>query len=159
MLELMLNQFKNVVIPKAVYNETVTEGKKLKKLDAFLIEKKVNKKRIKIKKVNNDQEKEILMENFNLHEGEAEAIRIYKENEEDLLGTDDWRAIEVCKILDINYFTTLSFTIWCKTKNLISREKILYKLNKLQEIGWYKEDLIKDFKQTIKNKRGLKNNG
>jgi hypothetical protein len=32
-------------------------------------------------------------------------------------------------------------------------------LNKLEKIGWYKEDLIKGFIQKVKNKEGLKNNG
>jgi predicted nucleic acid-binding protein len=56
------------------------------------------------------------MQNFNLHEGEAETIRLYLEDEGNLLGTDDWRALEVCKILDINYFQLYHLLFGVKLK-------------------------------------------
>jgi len=39
LLDLMIEAFKNVLIPQAVFIEAVEQGKKLKKMDAFLIEK------------------------------------------------------------------------------------------------------------------------
>jgi hypothetical protein len=151
LLDLMLEAFGDVLIPQAVYIEAVEQGKKLKKIDSFLIEKNVNDGKISIEKVKNLNEKEKLINNFNLHEGESEAIILYLEKKADLLGTDDYRTLKACKILKIKYFTTPLFISRCYSNKKLPKQIILLKLDKLLELGWYKEELIREFKNKIKN--------
>lgn len=149
MLDLLIEAFDNVIIPQAVYSEAVTLGKILKKMDAFLIEKQVKEKKINLKQIKDKAEKENLIKNFNLHDGEAEAIVLYIEEKADLLGTDDYKTLKVCKILEIKYFTTLLFIIRCFSNKKLSKESTLLKFENLKEIGWYKENIIIDFMNKI----------
>ena len=116
-IDLLVEVFGQVIIPPFVYLESVEHGKKLKKMDAFLIEKRINEGKIVKEKIKDISEKSKFMNDFNLHEGESESIILYFEKKADLLGTDDYRTIKVCKILNINYFTTLSFIHYCFSQN------------------------------------------
>ncbi len=149
MLDLLIEAFDNVIIPQAVYSESVTLGKILKKMDAFLIEKQVKDKKINLKQIKDIAEKENLIKNFNIHDGEAEAIVLYIEEKADLLGTDDYKTLKVCKILEIKYFTTLLFIIRCFSNNKLSKDSTFLKFENLKEIGWYKENIIIDYMNKI----------
>jgi len=153
-LDILIKNYGEILIPQAVYIESVEQGKKLKKTDAFLIEKRINDGKIIVKKIKDLSEKLKFMSDFNLHEGEAEALILYLEIKADLLGTDDFRTIKICKILNIDYFTTLSFIYLCFTINELSKSNALNKIDKLLNIGWYKEDLILYYKNIIKKKEG-----
>ena len=153
-LDILIKSYGEILIPQAVYIESVEQGKKLKKTDAFLIEKRINDGKIIVKKIKDLSEKLKFMSDFNLHEGEAEALILYLEIKADLFGTDDFRTIKICKILNIEYFTTLSFIYLCFTSNELSKSNALNKIDKLLNIGWYKEDLILYYKNIIKNKEG-----
>ncbi len=151
MLDLLIEAFGSVMIPQAVYIESVEKGKKFKKMDAFLIDKKINDGKIIVENIKNLTEKEKLMKDFNIHEGESEAIILYLERKAELLGTDDYRTLKVCKILDIKYFTTPLFIIRSYSKKKLSKNISLLKFKKLQEFGWYKEEPILEFKNRIEN--------
>ena len=148
-IDLLIEIFGRIIIPNSVYIESVELGKESKKMDAFLIEKRIEEGKVVKDNIKNISEKSKLIKDFNLHEGESEAIILYLEKSADLLGTDDYRTIKVCKILNIAYFTTLSFIHLCYKKSFLSKEKTLLKYDKLNVIGWYKEELISYFKNKI----------
>lgn len=148
-LDLLIKLFDNIIIPIAVFKETVEKGKDKKKMDAFLIEKYIKEEKINVKKIENISEKTKLMEDFNIHEGEAEAILLYLMEKANLLGTDDFQSIKVCKIFNIRYFSTLGFLQICYSRNILAKNSILLKYNKLNEIGWYNDELINYFKNKI----------
>ena len=150
-LDILIEAYGVILIPEAVYIESVQAGKKLKKMDAFLIEKRINDKKIVIKKIKESSQKSSFINDFNIHEGEAEALLLYLGEKADLLGTDDYKTIKICKILNINYFTTLSFLFFCYTNNMITKEKAIVKYEKLKVIGWYKDHLIASFIKKIQN--------
>jgi len=151
MLDLLIEAFKEIIIPQAVYIESVKQGKLFKKMDAFLIEERIKKKKIIVGDIENLSEKDRLIKDFGIHEGEAEAILIYLEKSANLLGTDDYKTIKVCKILDIKYFTTPIFIMRSFLNKIISKEIALLKFEQLLEFGWYNEAIIIDFKNNIKN--------
>ena len=151
-LNLLITLFDNIIIPIAVFKETVEKGKDKKKMDAFLIEKYIKEEKIIVKKIKKSSEKTKLMEDFNIYEGEAEAILLYMMEKANLLGTDDFQSIKVCKIFNIRYFSTLSFLQICYSRNKLTKNSVLSKYNKLNEIGWYNDELINYFKNKIKNK-------
>jgi len=154
MLDLLIDAFEEILIPKAVFMESVDQGKKLKKMDAFLIEKKINEGKIIIENIKNLAEKEKFMNDFNLHEGEAEALILYSERKAELFGTDDYRTLKVCKILDIKYFTTPLFIIRCYVIEKLSKKMAMLKFEKLEEFGWYNEENIIEFKNQINKLEG-----
>ncbi|MHA1131070.1 MAG: hypothetical protein ACTSRC_21860 [Candidatus Helarchaeota archaeon] len=105
--------------------------------------------KISVKKITDLVRKNAIMKDFNLHDGEAEAIVLFFEINADLLGTDDYRTIKTCKILKIDYFTTPSFIYLCFRDNKLTKESARLKLEKLGVIGWYKKDLIAYFKEKM----------
>ncbi|MHA1657663.1 MAG: hypothetical protein ACTSUT_00895 [Promethearchaeota archaeon] len=151
MLDLLIEAFETIVIPQSVYIESVESGKKSKKLDAFLIEKRILDGAIIVENVKDITSKDSLLKDFNIHEGESEAIILYLEKKAELLGTDDYRTLKVCKILKIRYFTTPLFITRCFYTKKLSKKLSLLKFQKLLEFGWYKEDIILDFKKKINN--------
>lgn len=154
MLDLLIDAFEEILIPKAVFIESVDQGKKLKKMDAFLIEKKINEGKIIIENIKNIAEKEKFMNDFNLHEGEAEALILYSERNAELFGTDDYRTLKVCKILDIKYFTTPLFINRCYVIEKLSKKMAMLKFEKLEEFGWYNEENMIEFKNQINKLEG-----
>ena len=116
LLDLLIEVFEKIVIPESVFVESVDQGKESKKMDAFFIEKRIIDQKIIVEKIKELTEKENLMKNFNLHDGESEAIVLYSEKKADLLGTDDYKTLKVCKILNITYFTTPLFIFLCYSK-------------------------------------------
>ncbi len=148
-LPLLIEVFKEIVIPYAVFIESVETGKKLKKWDALIIEKMINERKIVVKNINDKSEKQKMIRDFNIHEGEAEAIILYLECKAQLLGTDDYQTIKVCKIFDIHYFTTPIFILRSYENQLLSKDITLGKFDKLLKIGWYKQELILQFKNKI----------
>jgi predicted nucleic acid-binding protein len=149
LIDLLIKAFKEIYLPQAVFNESVKKGKMLKKMDAFMIEERIQDKGIKIKNIRNHDKKKGFMDDFNIHEGEAEAIILFFEEKADLLATDDYRTLKTCKVLNIKYFTTPLFIIRSFLRSEISKEKTHLKFEKLQELGWYKNENIIEFKNKL----------
>lgn len=154
MMDLMANLFNKIEIPQAVFNESVRAGKRFKKIDAVMIEQYIKKQKVKVEIIEDQRRAEKIMHDFNIHNGEAEAIILYQEKDADLLATDDYRALKTCKVLNIKYFTTPLFIQRCYLEKEISKNKALQKFNKLQKLGWYKERIIKYFKKEIEKHGG-----
>ncbi|MGQ4875896.1 MAG: hypothetical protein ACP6IY_17665 [Promethearchaeia archaeon] len=153
LLDFLIELFNEIIIPYAVFFEAVKQGKRFKKIDALLIEKRIDDKEIIVEKIKNLSEKEKLMKDFNIHEGEAEAIILYLEKNADLIGTDDYRTLKTCKILKIKYFTSILFIFHCFKNKKLSKERALLKMDKLYDFGWYKKEIIIHFKNKIENSR------
>ena len=79
MIDLLVEAFENILIPQAVYIESVEQGRKLRKMDAFLIEKRIKDGKIIVEDNKDIKENKIIIKNFNMHEGESEALVLYSE--------------------------------------------------------------------------------
>jgi len=77
LVDLLIESFETVLIPSAVYNESVKKGKELKKLDAFSIDKKIKDGKIIVEEIEDLNERDNIIKNFNVHKGESEAIILY----------------------------------------------------------------------------------
>ncbi|NMC05826.1 MAG: hypothetical protein GYA24_11470 [Candidatus Lokiarchaeota archaeon] len=150
-LDTMLVTFGSIIIPEGVRVEVVDRGKEGKKMDALLVEKRINDGKILVKRFSKDDEKNKLMNDFNIHSGEAEAILLYLEEKADLLGTDDYQTLKTCKILNIHYFTTPLFLLQGHINQNIEKAFALRKLERLSKLGWYKDEIIGYFTNAIKN--------
>jgi len=132
-LDLLKYFFNEIIVPEAVYNECVTEGKD--KEDAKKIEKS---EWIRIMTIRDKNLKRALT--MVLDEGEAEAITLALEKSADLILLDDYEAREVARIYGLNITGIVGILIKAKNKGKILSLKDV--LEKLKETGfWLSEDL------------------
>lgn len=118
-LEVLDKLFKNVYVPKAVFDEVTKSNKAYSnKLKNYLKDKIVLVKDMKISKVG-------------LGVGELEAITLYKELNANLLLIDDKRAKKFAKLNEVNTIGSIGVLILAKEENLIKDLKS--ELLKLQE--------------------------
>lgn len=147
-LENSCDYFNEVVIPEAVFNETVVEGKKSSHLDAAIIEQMIKLKKIKVKSIKNKNKiKEYLK--YGLHYGEAEAIELYFQEDADILASDDDVIRKNRALLNINLIGTPAVLIILLRKKGITKRKAIDACEILESIGWFHEDLILELKNQI----------
>jgi predicted nucleic acid-binding protein len=149
LIDFLLAIYSQIYIPEKVYVESVINGKFTKRLDAVMLEKYVENQKIKVQKVKKILEIKKMMIDFNIHEGEAEAIALYFQINADLLGTDDYRTLKTCKILKIHYFTTPMFIMHSVSSHKLIKAIALEKIQQLGKIGWYKNDILDFFHNEI----------
>lgn len=125
-----------VILPRDVRDECAGRDS----LDARLIARAVEEKRIEVKAVDR-RAIQRLMEDFGLGPGEAAAIALAV-SKEALVATDDRRAIQACKVLKIPFTTAISVLTRMREKGLLSREDGFEKLNRLERDGRYKKEII-----------------
>ncbi len=90
------------------------------------------------------------MDDFNIDEGEAEAIILALQKKGALVATDDRNAIRACKLMKINFTTAIAILLRTFEKNLINYNDAIFKLNKLVLIGRYKKFIVQDAYKRLK---------
>ncbi|HIH10507.1 MAG TPA: hypothetical protein HA254_07630 [Candidatus Diapherotrites archaeon] len=144
LLNYLCSRFK-VEIPQAVFDETVTEGKKLQKVDALLIEGALEEGKLEVKAITAAKAKETrFIEKLGLGEGEKEAIILYLQRKAALLLVDDCHGIKAAKLLGINWATVPAIIVGFARDGAISRQEAMECLRIAQEKGRYRVDFILD---------------
>ena len=139
-----------VVIPQEVEEEATAK----KTFDGLLIGKRIEEGKIEIVLAQRDIA-ELLMRDFNIGLGEAEAVAIAKEKGT-LLATDDKNAIKACKVLKISIATAIDFVLRSSEKRLISKEAALAKIGLLALHGRYSRKIISDAEQEVSGGKNAK---
>lgn len=130
----MLHDFyKQILIPQAVYDECVTEGKAYE--DANLIAKA---DWLKVKKLK-DRDLVILL-NADLDRGESEAIALALQQQSDLLLLDDAEGREKAHLYGLKYTGTIGILLRAKLTNKLP--SLRDTLNKLQETGFWLDNRL-----------------
>ena len=146
LLELFISDFKGrVAIPKKVQAEVCVEGRE----DKPVIEQLIKEKKIEVLSIKSPKQKSKLMKDFNIDEGEAEALILALQTEAKLIASDDRNAIRASKLLKIDFVTAIGFLIRSYEKELIDRGVAQTKLKKLQAVGRYSIDIIENAKRKI----------
>lgn len=145
LLDKLLNRVKAITISTKVEQES-TEGKDT--FDAMIIKKRIGEGRILVKRIKNSDFYNRLRNDFNLGEGEAEAIALAKE--EDVLLTDDRKAINTCRIFNIEFATALNILVELFHQKELSKDESKAILRKLAEYGRYSDELIEKTKGELK---------
>lgn len=152
LLETFLEKNK-LLIPAGVYEESVIRGKERGDIDAYLIEKLVDKKRIIIKRVN-EKTKSRVKKLFRITKGENETICLAKKG--DLILTDDRKCINVCKTLKLKFTISADVVVTLYKKGRISKDKKDSAFDKLEEISRLKKELIDKRREECEKKvRGI----
>lgn len=129
----------NIMFPESVKKETTA---KKDSFDSKLILTLIGQNKIKIMKVNMP-EANTLMQDFNIDEGEAEAILLAKE-EQCVICTDDDPSIKACKILGLKFATAIHFLMQLYEQGLLNKPIAIEKLRLLEKFGRYSYEIIKD---------------
>lgn len=141
----------NAVIPKAVEKESSEK----KTFDSLLISKRIMEGKIRVVGAPEEMASK-LMQDFNLNQGEAEAVALAIDNKEVLLATDDKNAIKACKLLNVSFTTAIDFIIRASEKSLLKRENALAKLVELARYGRYSKEIIKNSESKISGGKNAK---
>lgn len=145
LLDIFLEKFNGeVVISQCVKNECLTK----QTLDAQLIKKRITEKKLILRNVRDKNRCKQLMNDFNMNLGETETIVLGQEFGA-LIATDDWNALQACKLLRLPYTSVLSILVRLKEKKVIDEKTALSKLEMLSEYGRYGESILKDIKSKL----------
>ena len=132
------NLSEKICIPNAVYVEA-TKGKQTE--DAKLIEEYIKKNNIIIQPVNDTKKVEKLYLDFSIGKGEAEAICLCLE-ERGVLITDDRKAIQLCKLFEIEFTTALNILVALYKKQKIKQDEAKAMIGQLAIHGRYSQTLL-----------------
>jgi len=147
-VDIIVKSFR-VFVPKIVFEESTVKGKETGRWDALKIEKLVDENLIKVKtpSKNNIQKIE---KKFNLHKGELHAIALTLDMKAGFLLTDDLKAMNACKILNIKFVNAISLLLSLYEKGKLTQKAANECFTKLEEFGWYSPSLINEFRKKLK---------
>ncbi len=131
-LDLVINLYNKLIIPKEVYNEVVVEGKRFNNKEVILIEELINKKLIEIKE-SGKLKKEI----SSIHIGEAKAINLCLKTKNKEILIDDKEAYELCKLFNLKPIRTTAFLLICVKEKLITKKEFKELLVLLSKEGYF----------------------
>ncbi|MBI4653863.1 MAG: hypothetical protein HY752_02565 [Nitrospirae bacterium] len=147
LLELFIFNFQQkVLVPESVASEV----RQVEYEDSPIIRKLFEDKKITALKVKNKKQSDKLMLDFNIDQGEAEAISLAIQENIRFIATDDRNAIRACKMLKIEFITAIAVLIRAFEKQLIDKNEALLKLQRLGYIGRYGKAIIADAERQIK---------
>jgi predicted nucleic acid-binding protein len=139
-IEFLIDLVGSINIPKAVFEEVITEGKKKNYSEAFIIENYIKKEKINVLNVGQ----------FDagvyppLGKGELEAIELAKQ-EKDLLIIDDQKCRQLATILQIDYQTTLSTMFDLLLTKKIDISEYRANIKKFARNSWISADIVQEY--------------
>ena len=137
---------RGIVIPVAVRNETLQQGKE----ETPFIEKLLKQCAITTEHVSDEAAIQKLMNDFSIDRGETEVILLAHYSGTAIVATDDRNAIRACRMLGIGYITALSIVISLCEHGMLSQPDALLKLEELQRIGRYSKRIMEEAVATVK---------
>jgi predicted nucleic acid-binding protein len=147
LLDLFLDEIgMEVAISRAVAEECCGGEKTL---DALMIRRAIDESRIVIRSVKDKKLMLKLREDFNMGRGESEAIALVLQERAKLIGIDDKRGINACKLTGISFTTAVALLLRSWQKGLIDRSDALARLSSLARHGRYKTVIIEDARRRL----------
>jgi predicted nucleic acid-binding protein len=147
LLDLFLKEIgMEVAIPRAVEEECCSAKKTF---DSLMIQKAVEESRITVRSVRNRKLVLKLEQDFNMGRGESEAIALALQERAQLVGVDDKRGINACKLTGIPFTTAIAILLRSRQKGLIDGNDALARLSSLARHGRYKSSILEDAKRRL----------
>jgi predicted nucleic acid-binding protein len=147
LLDLFLDEIgMEVAIPRAVAEECCGREKTL---DALMIRRAIDESRIVIRSVRDRKLTLKLREDFSMGRGESEAITLALQERARLIGIDDKRGINACKLTGIPFTTAVALLLRSRQKGLIERSDALARLSSLARYGRYKTSIVEDARRRL----------
>jgi predicted nucleic acid-binding protein len=121
-------------------------------LDALMIQKALEESRIQVVVVKNHKLIAKLQVDFNMGQGEAEAITLAVKEKAQLLGIDDKNGINASKLLGIPFTTAVGILVRSCERGLLNHGDALAKLKALAEYGRYKRAIVEDARRRMEQR-------
>ena len=140
LLDHALVYFSGIAIPSEVDAE-IAEGLRGGHEDALLIRERIRQGKIRV--VAATLESTLRLQNeYGLGVGEAASIAAYLRLNADLFGVDDGKAIRVCRLLGVRFFTALSLSIHLSKTIPFPKGDAIACVGELEKHGRYTKDEI-----------------
>lgn len=133
-LNLLKILFKEIIIPKQVYEEVVLRGKEERFLDALKVESVIKEGWIKIKEIDINEEVNQLDKEIDI--GEISLISLAKKLKPSLILIDDASARAIAESLGFNVKGTLYVLLKAYKKGIIKKKETKELINKLIILGF-----------------------
>jgi predicted nucleic acid-binding protein len=139
-IEYFFNLVGNINIPKAVFEEVVTEGKMNNYSEAYTIERFIKEEKIKVMNL------EPFDEAFYppLSRGELEALELAKQSNDTLI-IDEKKGRNLAQILQIEHQTTLTTVFELLIAKIIDIFEYKSNLKRHAENSWISADVIQEY--------------
>ena len=136
-LALLQTTINQVLIPKAVFQEVVVEGKRLGEKDAYRVEKAIDQSWLKVKEVKN-----MFSLKVSLHLGEIEVISLAKEKGIKTVLMDDAKGRSVAELAGLKPVGTLWIILQAVKNRIIDFDEFLSTLEDIIHAGFYLKDAV-----------------
>ncbi|HLC85734.1 MAG TPA: hypothetical protein VJG30_00385 [Candidatus Nanoarchaeia archaeon] len=134
---------------KIVLTEWIVKELTAKKTnDAVLIEERIKNEKLKVEKIKSTLTNG-LIKDFNIGKGEAEILAFVLENKLPVI-TDDKKAINICRIFNLEFTTAISIVVSLYNKKIINQELFSVYLKKLEKYGRYNDEIINKAREDTK---------
>lgn len=148
LLDLFLDDVPEVPrLPRAVEAESASDPSRP---DGVLIRQRIEEGRLRVEEVVQRSVTTRLLHDFRLGRGEAEALAMALEGEDPaVVVTDDRNAIRACKVLRIDFVTSLGILVRAVEKGVLSRDDGIRCLEKLRSYGRFKAEVVEEVSRQI----------
>ena len=134
-----------VQIPTVVEEECLAKSS----FDASLIKQLIQERSIVVQAEVGASGVNRLMEDFRIGRGEAAAIWLAR-TKNIPVATDDGQAIKVCKVLGLQFVTSIHILLILVSSGRLNREIAAEKLKALSHLGRYTNKIIEDAERRLK---------
>jgi len=147
-IKYFFNVVGNINIPKAVFEEVVTEGKKSNYSEAYTIESFIKEGKIKI--INLEPFDETLYPP--LGRGELEVLELARQSNDSLI-IDEKKGRNLAQILQIEHQTTLTTIFELLIAEIIDYPEYKSNLKRYSENSWISADVLQEYIEKGENYR------
>ena len=93
-----------------------------------------------------------LATDFSMGRGETETIALALQEKARLVGVDDKRGINACKLTGVPFTTAIAILLRSRQKGLIDKDDALARLSSLARHGRYKISILEDARRRLEEK-------
>ena len=138
LLDLVFELFDLIIIPPQVYDEIIVKGKEQNHSDAYILERAINNKKIKIEAVKKSNK---TITSSKLHEAEIESVILSLQLHAEVILLDDEEARIFARRLGIRVSGTLGILIELFKRGFFGLDEALQYLKKINEVMYLSSDV------------------
>jgi len=147
LLDLVFELFDLIIIPPQVYDEIIVKGKEQNHSDAYILERAINNKKIKVEVAKKSNK---IITSSKLHEAEIETIILSLQSNVETILLDDEEARIFARRLGIRVSGTLGILIDLYRHEFFGLEEAMQYLKKINEVMYLSSDVYCYVEKIIK---------
>jgi len=147
LLDFVCELFDLIIIPPRVYDEIIVKGKEENHSDAYILERAIDNKNIKVEAVKKSNK---TITSSKLHEAEIESIILTLQSNVEIILLDDEEARIFARRLGIRVSGTLGILIDLYRRGFFGLDEALQYLKKINEVMYLSSDVYCYIEKVIK---------